>query len=82
MEGSGGSSYKSNALIESLSIGLTKVMDYAFNDGFINIRAVMKKNNVYEIENDVAQFNVSFFKNHFENLKILKSYYFYILDFL
>jgi hypothetical protein len=57
-------------------------MDYAFNDGFINIRAVMKKNNVYEIENDVAQFNVNFFKYHFDNLKILRSYYSYILDFL
>jgi hypothetical protein len=77
-----GQNKKSNALIESLTIGLTKVLDYAFNDGLINIRAVMKKNNFYEIKNELALFDISFFKNHFDNLKLLKRYYSHMVDFL
>jgi hypothetical protein len=77
-----GKNKKSNALIESLTIGLTKVLDYAFNDGLINIRAVMKKNNFYEIKNELALFDISFFKNHFDNLKLLKRYYSNMVDFL
>jgi hypothetical protein len=43
-----------NALNESLTKGLEVIVDYAFNDGFINIRSVLKNNNVFEIENDIA----------------------------
>ena len=73
---------KTNALIEALSRGLEAVLDYAFNDGFINIRSVLKQNNVFEIENDIAHFNVSYFKNHFGDLKFMKKLYFYLIDFL
>jgi hypothetical protein len=71
-----------NILIEALKVGLTGVLDYAFNDGFINIRAVLKRNNVFEIENEVALFNVGFFSEHFNNLNYLKKLYYYFIDFM
>lgn len=73
---------KSNALIESLSIGLNNVLDYAYNDGFINIRAVIKRNNVFEIENEVAQLNLVFFKHHLDNPKLISHLYLYLMDLL
>lgn len=56
---------KTNALIEALARGFDTIIDYAFNDGYINVRSILKKNNLFEIENDIAHFNVSYFKNHF-----------------
>jgi hypothetical protein len=73
---------KSNALIESLKVGLTRVLDYAYNDGFINIRAVLKKNNVFEIENEVAQLNLEFFKYHLDNPKLLSQLYLHLMNLL
>jgi hypothetical protein len=65
-----------------LKVGLTSVLDYAYNDGFINIRAVLKKNNVFEIENEVAQLNLEFFKYHLDNPKLLSQLYLYLMNLL
>ena len=73
---------KTNALIEALSRGLEPIVDYAFNDGFISIRAVLKNTNPFEIENEPAPFNVSYFKNHISNHKFMRKLYYYLIDLL
>jgi hypothetical protein len=45
---------KSNALLEGLNRGFSSIIDYAFTEGFVNVRATLKKSNIYEIENDVS----------------------------
>lgn len=73
---------KTNALIDSLNAGLTGILDYAYNDGFINIRAVLKKNNVLEIENEIAQLNLTFFKSHLDNSKLITQLYHCLMNIL
>ncbi len=73
---------KTNALIDSLNAGLIGILDYAYNDGFINIRAVLKKNNVLEIENEIAQLNLTFFKSHLDNSKLITQLYHYLMNIL
>lgn len=50
-----------NVLLEMLHRGFSTVTDYIFTEGYSNVRAVLKKKNSLELENEVAQFNVSFF---------------------
>ena len=45
---------KSNSLIEVFKRGFENTIEYIFYDGFVNIRAILKKNNKYETLNEVA----------------------------
>jgi len=62
-------------------LGLQSIVDYAFNDGFINLRAVLKTNNVFEIENEVSNFNLSFF-TPVMNDKYSRKLYYNLIDLL
>lgn len=59
--GKGVKTRKTNILVEALNRGLNEVSEYIWGEGLSNIRAALKKNNQLEIENEVSQFNVSFF---------------------
>ena len=54
--------FKTNALVEGLSRGFESIIDYGLRDGYVNIRAILKKNNIFEIENDISQFNITYFQ--------------------
>ena len=55
---------KTNILVEAMHRGFMKMVEFIFSEGYTNIRAILKKNNNLEIENEVASFNVSFFITH------------------
>lgn len=52
---------KTNALLEAFNLGIDLVSDYFLNEDYFNIRSTLKKNNPFEIENEISQVNVSFF---------------------
>jgi hypothetical protein len=45
---------RTNALVESLSLGLLSLIDYCFSDGYINVRSVLRKINKYEISHELS----------------------------
>ena len=73
---------QTNVLIEAMHRGFVTVVDYIFREGFTNIRAILKKNNQLEIENEVAQLNVSYFVTLIErdDLELLTKIYSYLVD--
>ena len=56
----------SNILLESMHRGFEPIIDYLFNEGFSNIRAILKKKNHLEIEPEDSEFEISFFLVHME----------------
>ena len=61
--------------------GFDKIVDFIFSEGFSNVRSAMKLNNPLEIENEVAAFNVSFFKTNMStNINFLKKLYTNLID--
>jgi hypothetical protein len=64
----GSEGQRTNPLLEVLSQGMDDMVEYIFDKDFINVRSVLKRNNFYEIDNDIAQMNVSYFEPHFNNL--------------
>ena len=42
---------QTNALLEALEFGLDKMIDYCFDEGFINIRSILRRTNRYEVNN-------------------------------
>lgn len=61
--------------------GFMKMVEFIFSEGYTNIRAILKKNNNLEIENEVASFNVSFFITHMDsNIIVIKKLYYYLVD--
>jgi len=56
-------------------------VDFIFSEGFSNVRSALKLNNPLEIENEVAAFNVSFFKTNMStNVNFLKKLYTNLID--
>lgn len=62
--------------------GLEDVVEYLFDEDHINLRAILKKNNMFEIDNEIAQYDVSFFNDHFHDIRLFKKLYIYLIDFL
>ena len=73
---------ETNALKESLRQGLEGVVNYTFNEGYDNIRAILKQSNCYEIEDTPSTFDLSFFEELSTNQPLFKKVYFYTIDFL
>lgn len=44
----------SNAMIEAFNRGWKNMMQYIFDDGFINIRSILKMNNKFEYEEEIS----------------------------
>lgn len=78
----GGKGRKTNVLVEAMHRGFDKMVDFIFSEGFSNVRSAMKLNNPLEIENEVAQFNISFFKTNMTatNIDFLKKLYTNLID--
>jgi hypothetical protein len=77
----GGKARKTNVLAEALHRGFDKAVDFIFSEGFSNVRSALKLNNPLEIENQVAVFNISFFKTHLsQGLNFLKKIYTNLID--
>lgn len=80
----GGRPRETNVLIEAFHRGFDSIIDYVFSEGYSNIRAVLKKSNPLEIENQVPPFDTSFFLTHLtspsNNLARLKKYYTLLVD--
>lgn len=66
---------KTNALVESLNRGFEHIINYAFIEGFINVRSILRKANKYELHNESAQLHVSYFGSHQDNFKLFKHIY-------
>ena len=60
----GGKARRTNVLVEAMHRGFDKIVDFIFSEGFSNVRCAIKLNNPLEIENEVAVFNISFFKTN------------------
>ena len=76
-----GKARKTNILVEAMHRGFDKIVDFIFSEGFSNVRSAMKLNNPLEIENEVAVFNISFFKTNMEaNISFLKKLYTNLID--
>lgn len=73
---------KTNALIEALSKGFIKMIEYSMDEGFINLRSILRKVNRFEIHNELTQIHVEYFKNHETNFKIFSKIYQYLIDLL
>lgn len=72
---------KTNVLIEAMHCGFEQMIDYIFSESFSNIRAIVKRNNQLEIENEVALFNISYFLTHINNNPaLMKKLYFNLID--
>jgi hypothetical protein len=77
----GGKPRRSNILVEAMHRGFDKIVDFIFSEGFSNVRSAMKLNNPLEIENEVAVFNISFFKTNMQtNINFLKKLYTNLID--
>jgi hypothetical protein len=69
-------------LIEALGKGFVKMIDYSFNEGFINVRSILRKANKFEINNELAQIHVDYFKNHESNFPLFSKMYYGLIDLL
>jgi hypothetical protein len=58
------------------------MIDYSFNDGFINVRSILRRANRFEISNELSQIHVYYFRNHEDNLELFKKIYFHLIDLL
>ena len=77
----GGKPRRTNILVEAMHRGFDKIVDFIFSEGFSNVRSAMKLNNPLEIENEVAVFNISFFKTNMStNISFLKKVYTNLID--
>ena len=77
----GGKARRTNILVEAMHRGFDKIVDFIFSEGFSNVRSAMKLNNPLEIENEVAAFNISFFKTNMQtNINFLKKLYTNLID--
>lgn len=70
-----------NVLLESLRLGLDPVVDYFMSEDYFNIRAALKRNNAFELDNEISHFNVSYLLGHVQrNPRFLKKMYFALVD--
>ena len=78
----GGKERRTNILEEAMHRGFSSMIDYIFNEGFSNVRAVLRKKNSLEIENEITHLTVSFFITHMKkrNLPFLKKLYYYLIQ--
>lgn len=73
---------RTNALIEALSHGLEKMIEYCFEDGYINVRSILRKANKFEIQKELSQVHVFYFAYHEDNFDLFKKVYYYLIDLL
>jgi len=45
---------QTNALLESLMLGIECLINYSFFDGFINVRSILRIVNKFEIHNELS----------------------------
>lgn len=65
-----------------MNLGLIPVLDYALNEDQVNIRALLKRNNIYEVNNEIAFYDLGFFIKHLHREDTLMKIYSDIIDIL